>query len=223
MLKSRLRKWLIVLLLPTAMLALAACGESDRDETAPTITAAVPPSPQQADAVALSGTIEEGATLEVRLNDTLLSGLPVTAGTWAGEIGGLQEGNNLLVLTAVDAAGNTNSIQLVLVRDNAAPTIQSTSPVAGAADVPVASTLTLVFSEAVNAESLEANFTLVDENANAIPVVLAYTPGTTIATFAPVGLSPATTYSATVAAGVEDLAGNSFALPFIFTFTTLSE
>jgi methionine-rich copper-binding protein CopC len=220
---SSIRMWLRLFLLPAALLILAACGDSDRDELAPliTLTTAIDTVSWQREAsIALAGTIEEGATLEARLNDDLVDGLTVNADwSWGGVIDGLREGNNVIAITAVDAAGNTNTIQITVVRDNVAPKVTATAPADNAVNVAVDTKLNVTFSEALQKESIAPNFTLASPEGS-VECTVDYTEGALVAVITPdSSLTAGTTYTATLGAGITDLAGNPLE-PSSFVFTT---
>ena len=100
--------------------------------------------------------------------------------------------------------------------DTTPPFVIATTPGAGAVDVPLYGALSATFSEPVDQTSIL--FTLTD-GTTAIPCTTTYN-GTT-AIFTPSSmLANATTYTATVAAGVQDLAGNGMTSDHAWTFTT---
>ncbi|HEX4790878.1 MAG TPA: DUF4082 domain-containing protein [Actinospica sp.] len=97
------------------------------------------------------------------------------------------------------------------------PTVTSSSPVAGATNVPVNSTLSASLSEGINASTLK--FTLTDQHGVVTPGSVTYDPVGHSATFQSAGeLSLADTYTASVSA--TDLWGNTMSAPYTWTFTT---
>ncbi len=97
-------------------------------------------------------------------------------------------------------------------------TVASTSPAAGAMNVPVTSTVIATFDSAMDATTITTStFTL---NHGATGAVL-YDPGTKTATYTPsAGLAHGTTYTATLTTGVKDASGNSLPVNYTWTFTT---
>jgi len=104
--------------------------------------------------------------------------------------------------------------------DITAPTVTSTIPINAAVDIVVSSVISANFSEAMNPATINAaTFTLADSGANAVSGTVGYTSGT--ATFTPdASLNYNETYTATITTGVEDMAGNSLASDYTWSFTT---
>ncbi|MEW6418400.1 MAG: Ig-like domain-containing protein [Nitrospirota bacterium] len=103
--------------------------------------------------------------------------------------------------------------------DTTPPTVTAVSPGIGATNVPITTTVTATFSEAMDASTINTTtFTLVN-GGSPISGTVAYA-GTT-ATFTPSGnLNYSTAYTATVTTGVKDLAGNAMTSDYSWTFTT---
>ncbi len=100
--------------------------------------------------------------------------------------------------------------------DTTPPTVLATSPPANAIDVPVNTTIQVIFSESMNATSVQSAFSI-------SPTVLgsfiwADSANMTFTPFA--NLSSGTAYTATVNTTAEDLAGNPLAQAKIWSFTT---
>lgn len=109
--------------------------------------------------------------------------------------------------------------------DTTPPTVTSTSPAAGATNVAVATAVTAVFSEAMDAATVNSStFELRDGANNLAAGTVAFAAATRTATLTPsAALTPSTSYTATVkggAAGVADLAGNPLAADLVWSFTT---
>jgi hypothetical protein len=103
--------------------------------------------------------------------------------------------------------------------DITAPTVVSTNPLNAAATVPINRNVNATFSEAMDSSTFtSATFTLA---AGATPVSGIVTYAGMTATFTPAGnLAPNTLHTATITTGVKDLAANSLAANFTWTFTT---
>ncbi len=97
------------------------------------------------------------------------------------------------------------------------PTVSSAAPNSGATGVPVNTSISATFSEAMNASTITgATFTL-----TGVAGAVAYNSGTNTATFTPsANLAYNTTYTATVTTGVKDISGNNMASNYIWSFTT---
>ena len=102
----------------------------------------------------------------------------------------------------------------------AAPTVVSTVPVNGATGVPVNTTISATFSEAMNPATINAaTFTLTGPGAT--PVTGTVTLAGTTATFAPTTiLATSTLFTATITTGAKDPTGVPLAANFVWTFTT---
>lgn len=98
-----------------------------------------------------------------------------------------------------------------------APTVQSTSPAAGATAVAATSAIELVFSSAMDKASVEAAFVATP----AIACAWSWSNGDTIATCSPAAALVAdTTYALTLSASARDENGAPLAAPYAFSFTT---
>jgi hypothetical protein len=115
-------------------------------------------------------------------------------------------------------------LQTDLGPDTTPPVVLNVTPAPNATGVPLASTVTAAFSEAIDPSSLTSTFLLRDQGGAAIPATVSYNVGTRTATLATTaGLLAQTTYTATVSggvSGVRDLAGNALASDVIWSFTT---
>jgi ketosteroid isomerase-like protein len=100
------------------------------------------------------------------------------------------------------------------------PTVVSTTPATGATLVPVNTTVTATFSEAMNPATITgATFTLTGPGAT--PVAGAVTYSGTTATFTPTAILHASTlFTATITTGAKDPTGAPLAANYVWTFTT---
>ncbi len=100
--------------------------------------------------------------------------------------------------------------------DTPPPTVASTSPADKATNVPLNSNISVTFSKPMSADSLTStSFRLTPSVSGTV------TPSGSTGTFAPASpLSPATTYTVTVAAGVKDTTGQALAADYSWSFTT---
>lgn len=108
--------------------------------------------------------------------------------------------------------------------DNVPPTVAATTPAAGATGVPTNTAVSAVFSEAMDAGSVNAaTFELRDAASALVPAAVTYSPASRTATLVPAdALLPAVAYTATLKggnAGVRDLAGNPMAATQSWSFT----
>ena len=117
-------------------------------------------------------------------------------------------------------------VDVVFTTDNGAPpTVVATSPADGAIDVPVATSVAVTFSEAMDASTLTAaNIQLRDGAGILIPATLSYDGATNRATLTPQDfLAPQTSYTGTIRGGiggVADLAGEVLSGDVSWSFTT---
>jgi methionine-rich copper-binding protein CopC len=128
-------------------------------------------------------------------------------------------GTYTLVAIATDPSGlQTTSSAVTITVDHTPPTVTSVSPAAGSSGVSTASSLTATFSESVQTGSI--SLVLKDSSGTTIATTVSYDDPTHTATFThgTQALEPLAAYTATVNA--TDLAGNSMAAPFSWSFTT---
>jgi methionine-rich copper-binding protein CopC len=140
-------------------------------------------------------------------------------------------GYTLTVTTGVkDVAGNAMASQFssafttIPQPDTTPPTVSSTSPANSAVGVLPSSVVTVTFSEAMNASTINgSSVTLtVTSTGNAVAGTVSYNSGNNTATFTPsASLDYATGYTITVTTAVTDLAGNAMAATFNSSFTTI--
>jgi hypothetical protein len=125
---------------------------------------------------------------------------------------------------ARDLAGNAlqrDSSWTFTTRDDVPPTIASTTPANGAIGVPPTSAITITFSEAMDATTINAaNITLrTTTGGTAVASTVTYNATTRTATLTPGGaLASGTNYTVSVSAAVKDAQGNAI-VPTTFSFT----
>lgn len=142
----------------------------------------------------------------VDLNDTVLYTATITTGA------------KNLVGTSL-AANYVWTFTTGSVNDTTAPDVNATNPDSNATGVPINQSITAVFSEAVDATTVNStSFSLTD---GITPVAGAVTYVGTMATFNPTSdLNVDTNYTATITTAVQDLAGNAMLVNKVWTFTT---
>ena len=107
--------------------------------------------------------------------------------------------------------------------DAFAPTVLSVSPANGSVDVGLASTVSAIFSESMDAASINSStFQLHDALGSPVSAAVSYTSETRTAKLTPTNpLDPDSTYTARIpAGGAADLFGNTIAADVVWTFTT---
>jgi methionine-rich copper-binding protein CopC len=105
-------------------------------------------------------------------------------------------------------------------RDDVAPTVVSVSPSVGAIDVPINTDVVAIFSEPIDAATVDASSFSV-QGPLGVAVAGTYTLAGAEVRFDPdVDLDGQVEYAASIGVGVRDLAGNSLADPFAWTFST---
>jgi hypothetical protein len=112
-----------------------------------------------------------------------------------------------------------------LVGDTTPPIVNLNEPAAGAVDVGIGAIVTVTFSEAMNAASINGTtFELRDAEDSPVASSVNYSSATYTATLAPINpLDLVTTYTARVRGGlggVSDVTGNPLASDYSWTFTT---
>jgi hypothetical protein len=128
-----------------------------------------------------------------------------------------------------DVAGNPLAANVAWsfttgVADTTPPTVNSTTPANNATGIATSTTVSAVFSEALNAATVtNTTFTLA-AGATAVTATVAYNSANNTATLTPsAALAPSTIYTATLtggSSGIKDLAGNALAANFTWSFTT---
>jgi hypothetical protein len=105
--------------------------------------------------------------------------------------------------------------------DVLAPVVTSTDPLNAATGVPYNKKISATFSEAMDSLATTTSFTIANSTLGGIPVTGSVTYSGTTAVFTPLfNLSPNTTYTATITTGAKDLAGNTLAGNYVWSFTT---
>mgnify|MGYP003394219592 CR=1 FL=1 len=104
--------------------------------------------------------------------------------------------------------------------DSTAPNVTSTLPANAAAGVAINRRITATFSEPMNSSTITpASFTVTGPGVTPVPGAVTYLGRTAV--FAPAnGLASNTAYTATIAAGVMDLAGNASQANVAWSFST---
>ncbi len=126
---------------------------------------------------------------------------------------------------ARDLAGNALAANFVwsfttgTIPDTTPPLVTFTSPASAATGVPINTKVLVTFSEAMDPLTITtATFTLMQGTTSVSGTV---TFASRTATFNPASnLAASTVYTATITAGVKDLAGNVLAANFVWSFTT---
>ncbi len=106
-----------------------------------------------------------------------------------------------------------------LVPDLLKPTVTLTSPLANATGITATSAVTVTFSEAMTATTINSTTFTLMKGTTPVAGTVTYT-GTTATLTPTADLLANTAYTATVATGVKDLAANALAANFVLTFTT---
>jgi hypothetical protein len=131
------------------------------------------------------------------------------------------------VVTINDTAPTGDSYNLSLVEvlpggpDLTPPTVTSTSPASGATGVGVSTAVSATFSESVDGATATAAFELRDASNALVAGTAAYdSPSRTVTLTPGAPLTAPAIYTATIKAGVSDLAGNVMTSPVVWSFTT---
>ncbi|MET0963426.1 MAG: Ig-like domain-containing protein [Noviherbaspirillum sp.] len=131
---------------------------------------------------------------------------------------------------AKDLAGNTLesnfvwTFTTVATEDTTRPTVTLTVPADGAQDVVRNTRIAATFSEDMDPASINGTtFTLTGPGASVVTGAVTYSASSRSALFspsAPALLAAGATYTAAISSAARDLAGNSLAAGFVWTFTT---
>ena len=107
--------------------------------------------------------------------------------------------------------------------DTTAPTVTSVTPTNGATDVATTVAPKVVFSEAMDAATINATTVRLLNGASTVAASVSYNAATRTVTLTPTSvLANSTTYTVSVSTGVEDLAGNVLAQTFTANFATVA-
>jgi Concanavalin A-like lectin/glucanases superfamily/Bacterial Ig-like domain/Bacterial Ig domain len=137
-------------------------------------------------------------------------------------------GSHTLTAIARDSSGNLKTsaaVAITVANDTVPPAVVSSSPANGASGVPTMTSVTVTFSEAINAATLTTSTFVLRNAANTVvPATVSYNAATRVGTLDPSAeLAASTTYTATItggAAGVKDVAGNPLAGNLVWSFAT---
>jgi len=188
--------------------------------------------------VKLSATFDRVMTPLAATNFTLKQGTTAVAGTVGNSADGMTATfaptSNMApgvaftatVTGATSAAGvalaadRTWSFTTGTTADTTAPVVSSTNPASNATGVAINTKVAADFSKSMDAATItSATFTL-KQGTTPVPGSVTYGPGTT-ATFTPTSaLSSSIVYTAALATGIKDLAGNALASAYSWSFTT---
>jgi len=131
--------------------------------------------------------------------------------------------------TVTDLAGNAIATNhswsfTTEATDNTPPSVSSNNPTDAATDVAVNITPSVVFSEAMDALTINTtSFSLVDGSSNPVSGTVSYNGGTNTATFTPdADLNNNMNYTATISTAVTDVAANPMAAVHNWSFTTIA-
>jgi Ice-binding-like/Bacterial Ig-like domain len=126
---------------------------------------------------------------------------------------------------AKDLSGNalavnyTSSFTTVDAPDTALPMVNATDPLNNATGITANKVVSLTFSEAMTASTINSTTFTLKQGTNAVAGTVAYSG--LIATFTPTSaLLGSTIYTATITTGAKDLAGNALAANTVWLFTT---
>jgi hypothetical protein len=101
------------------------------------------------------------------------------------------------------------------------PTVVSTIPANGAANVSIGQTVSATFSESMNSATISGSTVTVTGPGGAVAGTVTYSGAT--ATFTPAAaLGYSTAYTATITTGAQDLAGTPLVANYVWTFTTIT-
>jgi Tol biopolymer transport system component len=116
------------------------------------------------------------------------------------------------------------SISVVSVAvDTTAPTVNTTIPVNAASGVSINSGVSVTFSEALDASTINTSIFTLNGPSGLVAGTVTYNTTTNTAAFTPLAaLAYNTTYTATITTGAKDLAGNPLASDYSWSFSTIS-
>lgn len=146
-------------------------------------------------------------------------------------VNSVQVGGRYVVIGISELFSNTGTIKyevkprqqsdIALWSDTTPPVVSATLPISNAAGADLYQPVSAVFNEALLASTVNAtNFILAEASGNVAGSVT-YEASARTAFFTPnSALTAFTRYTATLTTGLQDLAGNPLAAPYVWTFTT---
>ena len=217
------------------------------DNTAPTIVSRNPSNGATSQAINTNVTVTFSEPMDpATINTTTISLAPTSGGSAVAATVSYDAATNtatlnptadlayntsytLTVTTGVkDVAGNALAAQstssFTTMQDTVAPTVTARTPTA-ATGVPAGTDITVTFSEAMNASTINGTTFTINQTSGAgspqaVTGAISYDAATRTATFNPSGnLVAGASYTVTVTTGAEDLAGNALTGNFTFNFT----
>jgi len=218
---------------PGGVTELNLTAEVPSDTTAPSVLiTALTPDPTSDNTPTFTGTATDTLTnvssVEYKVDSGSWAAATASDGTFDSLSEGytftaaaLADGAHTVYVRATDAATNTTAeadyASDSFTVDTGAPSVSSTSPVAGATNITVGTVITATFSEAMDSSTITiGSFTL-----DSVSGSVSYDSGTYTATFTPdASLSYSTTYTATLSTAITDAAGNPLASAYSWSFTT---
>ncbi|MBI5375464.1 MAG: Ig-like domain-containing protein [Candidatus Schekmanbacteria bacterium] len=179
----------------------------------------------------VTATVESEGTVQF---DATVTGSADTSVAWSVEGGssngtidsaGLYTAPSVIVTTTVTVKAVSNAdpskyaIALVTVNPVSLPEVLFSNPDNGSTGVAIDTTVQVTFSEAMNSSTINTSTFIV----NGITGTVVYFTDSMSAVFTPSApLSYDMVYTATITAGVENLAGNNMASPYVWFFKTQS-
>ncbi|MBL0225361.1 MAG: Ig-like domain-containing protein [Geobacteraceae bacterium] len=126
----------------------------------------------------------------------------------------------VLISILTGCGGGGGGVWMVPAAEKIRPTVTSTAPVLGAADVSLnARVITANFSEKMNPATITGTTYTVKQGATVVSGAVTYTGVSAV--FTAFGdLLPGLTYTATITTAAKDLAGNALAADYTWTFST---
>lgn len=218
--------WLQTMFPPSSTIALTVTYHVPNDDkTAPTVPADLAVTAISASRLNLAWSASTDAVgvtgYKIYRGGTYLKSV---TGISASDIGLTASTNYCYEVTAYDAANNESGKSSQVCADTlegTLPTVIATSPAADETDASRLSTILVDFSEAMDPATITPAVLTLSSGATAIFAY--YHPATNTAEFTlPSSLASNTTYTATVANSVKDVAGNAMASNHSWTFTTES-
>lgn len=183
--------------------------------------------------ITLSGTASDSGQGDHGVLSVTVNGNATTNGTatgsgvanWSHDMT-LSEGSNLISVVAKDDTDVQNPItkSITLKYDTTAPSVSTTTPSSGAANVVSNATVNALFTETLKASTVTAtSFTLTTSGGAAVSGTVTYNDDTRTATLTPSSaLTVGTTYTATLTTAIQDKAGNAMAENHAWNFSVAS-
>lgn len=136
----------------------------------------------------------------------------------------LSEGSHVVRVEAANKAGYTSFAESAVIVDTIPPAVASVTPAEGSSNVPLETSVSVRFAEALDPSSVTADMLSLGSQGGSVAGSVTLSSDRTTLTFKPDNIfASSSTYTFTLKAGAWDVAGNTVTGDLAVTFTTTSK